>query len=107
MLALAVWEAFDMVVHRIFFNLLYVFSFHQAVRAAERHQITLGKILERLLLFPAAFFIFMPMGEPVICLVAIILERHMEAMAQHDDMRAQQRSDEADRGREGKKSQNK
>lgn len=32
----------------------------------------------------------MPMGEPVMCLVAIILERHMEAMAQRDDIRASQ-----------------
>lgn len=46
----------------------------------------------------------MPVGEPVICLVAIILKMHMDAMAEHDDIKDQQRSDETDRGGEGKDS---
>lgn len=52
--------------------------------------------------FPAVFFIFMPLEKAVICLVAINLKRHMEAMSEWDNIRAWQRSDKATR-KEGRK----
>lgn len=56
---------------------IFVSHFHQTAEATDRQPKDS---------FPAVFFIFMPMGEPVICLEAINLEELTEAKAQHDDI---------------------